>query len=55
MRKTRRTDRGRSDASNAQDVPTAPEAPNPAVATSSTPGLDVATLERVIQEAVKHF
>ncbi|XP_031286440.1 uncharacterized protein LOC116145148 [Pistacia vera] len=52
MRKTRRTDPGRSDASNAQDVPTAPEAPNPAAATSSTPGLDVATLERMIQEAV---
>ncbi|XP_031248851.1 uncharacterized protein LOC116106631 [Pistacia vera] len=52
MRKTRRTDPGRSDASNAQDVPTAPKTSNPTTATSSAPGLDVATLERMIQEAI---
>ncbi|XP_031282058.1 topless-related protein 4-like [Pistacia vera] len=52
MRKTKKTDPGRSDASNAQDAPTAPEASNPIVATSSAPCLDVATLEHMIQETV---
>ncbi|XP_031281873.1 uncharacterized protein LOC116140369 [Pistacia vera] len=52
MRKTRRIGPGRSDASNAQDVPTAPKALNPATATSSALGLDVVTLEHMIQEVV---
>lgn len=52
MRKTRRTDLGCSDALNAQDVPTTPEAPNLVAATSSALGLDVSTLECMIQKAV---